>query len=332
MTKIQNNLTFAVSIRACSSARHYLLAKALSIFNAIMKSPQHTSRAFSTKSEATNRTEQVQDTSCPSSPVAPAASAPGTPSSPVKVFTNADTQRLELLAYGKGKTVVYLWTNLLNGKRYVGSAQDLNRRLLMYYSFNRISKDLTMLIHRALLKYGYSSFSLTILECCDLKDLLAREQHYIDILQPEYNICLTAGSTLGKLHNEAARSKISTTKKGTGMGEANSMHGKLHTEEARIKMAEAKLGIKLTEETIEKLRAAATGKKFTDEHRAKLSASKLNSKKLSVLDLQTGVETPYASINEASRELGLLSDSIRANLRSKNKKPYKGRYIFKIID
>jgi len=254
------------------------------------------------------------------------------PSSPVIVFTNADTQKLEILKYSKGKTVVYMWTNTRNGKRYVGSAQDLTRRLTMYYSYNRISKDLTMLIHRALLKYGYSSFSLTILECCDLKDLLAREQHYIDTLKPEYNVCPTAGSTLGKLHNEAAKLKISTTKKGTGTEETNSMYGKLHTEEARIKMAEAKLGVKLTEETIEKLRAGAIGRKFTDEHRAKLSASKLNSKKLSVLDLQTGVETPYASINEASRELDLLSDSIRANLRSKNKKPYKGRYIFKIID
>ena len=77
MTKIQSNSTFAISIRACSSTQYYLLAKTLLIFNAIMKSSQHTSRAlFSTKSEATKRTEQGQETSCPSSPVAPAASVP----------------------------------------------------------------------------------------------------------------------------------------------------------------------------------------------------------------------------------------------------------------
>lgn len=120
--------------------------------------------------------------------------------------------------------------------------------------------------------------------------------------------------------------------KGKGAGEANSMYGKRHTEEARQKMSEAKTGTKLSEERIEKMRAGALGRKFTDEHRAKLSASKINSKKLSVLDLETGVESKYASINEASRELGLLSDSLRSNLKSKKQKPYRGRYVIKMID
>jgi len=45
-----------------------------------------------------------------------------------------------------------------------------------------------MSINKALLKYGYSSFRLEILEYCDPMDAVKREQYYIDLLAPEYNI------------------------------------------------------------------------------------------------------------------------------------------------
>jgi group I intron endonuclease len=189
-----------------------------------------------------------------------------------------------------------------------------------------------MRIHRALLGYGYESFSLHILEYCKLEDLIKREQYYLDTLRPEYNICKTAGSTLGKLHTEETRVKIGATKSGTGKGADNSMFGQFHTAEAIRKTSEAKIGKKLSEETKAKLSAAAKGKNFTEEHIKNLSAAQPNSKRLSVLDLETGAETTCNSIGEAARTFNLLLDSIRANMRSKNKKPYKGRYVFKTID
>ena len=51
-----------------------------------------------------------------------------------------------------------------------------------------------MLISRALKKYGLENFSLEILEYCSVENLLKREQHYLDMMKPEYNICKTAGS------------------------------------------------------------------------------------------------------------------------------------------
>jgi group I intron endonuclease len=47
-------------------------------------------------------------------------------------------------------------------------------------------------------KYGYSNFSLEILEYCDKKNLLEREQYYLDSLNPTYNICKLAESSLGR--------------------------------------------------------------------------------------------------------------------------------------
>ena len=71
-----------------------------------------------------------------------------------------------------------------------------------------------MYINKALLKDGYSSFSLYILEYCDEKNLIQREQYYLDLLQPEYNILKIAGSLLGYSHSEETRAKMSSYQKG----------------------------------------------------------------------------------------------------------------------
>lgn len=68
------------------------------------------------------------------------------------------------------------------------------------------------LIYKALIKYGYSKFSFEILEFCDIKNVLVREQYYIDLLKPEYNILLKAGSPLGYKHTDEAKEKMKGTK------------------------------------------------------------------------------------------------------------------------
>lgn len=69
-----------------------------------------------------------------------------------------------------------------------------------------------MLINRALLKNGYSNFSLIILEYCDPKDCIEREQYYMDIYKPEYNVYQTAGSPRGQDHTEKALVKLRNRK------------------------------------------------------------------------------------------------------------------------
>jgi group I intron endonuclease len=69
-------------------------------------------------------------------------------------------------------------------------------------------------IHNALLKHGYSNFSLYILEYCEKNNVLVREQYYIDLLVPEYNILKKAGSSLGYKHSTEAIEKIINAGKG----------------------------------------------------------------------------------------------------------------------
>ena len=54
-----------------------------------------------------------------------------------------------------------------------------------------------MLIYKALLAHGLDNFKLEILEYCDCSQLIEREQYYIDLLNPEYNVLKVAGSPLG---------------------------------------------------------------------------------------------------------------------------------------
>ena len=53
-----------------------------------------------------------------------------------------------------------------------------------------------------------SKFSFEILEYCNTNNVLAREQYYIDLLKPEYNIAEIAGSTLGYKHTSESLAKM----------------------------------------------------------------------------------------------------------------------------
>lgn len=90
------------------------------------------------------------------------------------------------------------------------------------------------LIYRALLKYGYSSFTLDILEYCDTSVIIEREQYYIDILNPKYNILKIAGSLLGFKHSKEAIERMSFTRSGRFVSEATKLkitvnHGRSHS-------------------------------------------------------------------------------------------------------
>jgi hypothetical protein len=89
-------------------------------------------------------------------------STSSTDSSGLVVFSDADKDKLYLLNY-KGKSGIYMWTNKLNGKKYIGSSVNLRRRLLEYYNVNRLINKNYMSINVALLKHSYRYFSLTII-------------------------------------------------------------------------------------------------------------------------------------------------------------------------
>ena len=250
-----------------------------------------------------------------------------------KFYLDAAESKSDVIKENGGKSGIYLWENRINGKIYIGSSTDLKRRLTTYYNLNHLTNNPTRYINNALLKDGYSAFSLYILEyCSDEKNLINREQYYFYLLNPTYNICKTAGSTLGRLHTDESKEKIRGSKLNTNVRDDNHFYGKIHSEEAREKMAKSKLSTVLSEEVKEKISATMFGRKFTEEHKINLSLSKKNRKMISVLNIKTNETTVYSSISQAERSLGLPKDSIRVNLKSKSGVPYRGLFQFAYVD
>lgn len=133
---------------------------------------------------------------------------------PEKCYDNAYSLKSFILNENKNKSGIYRFTNKLNGNFYIGSSQNLSKRFAQYFNLSEIStvkNDLT--ISRALIKYGYFNFILEILEYCDVPVLLEREQYYLDLLKPAYNIAKIAGSTLGVPKSAETKAKISETLK-----------------------------------------------------------------------------------------------------------------------
>ena len=51
------------------------------------------------------------------------------PTVSVKIYSNSDTCKEEILSENTNKSGIYMWTNSTNGKCYIGSAVDLPKRL-----------------------------------------------------------------------------------------------------------------------------------------------------------------------------------------------------------
>lgn len=122
-------------------------------------------------------------------------------------YYNADADKINIFTDNRNKIGVYRWINNLNGNTYIGSSINLSVRFYTYYSLRSLAKS-NRPMERALLKYGFSNFSLEILEYCNSEDLLKKEQYYLDTLKPEYNIAEIAGSTLGYKHSEESLKKM----------------------------------------------------------------------------------------------------------------------------
>lgn len=113
------------------------------------------------------------------------------------IYVNADIQKELAIKQNRFRSGVYCWTNKISGKSYIGSSVNLSKRLNNYYNYKTLADPKNnMLIYKALLKYGYSNFMLEILEYCEKSCLIEREQYYLDLLKPKYNILQKAGCLL----------------------------------------------------------------------------------------------------------------------------------------
>ena len=109
---------------------------------------------------------------------------------------------------------IYMIKNLVNGKCYIGSTNNLYRRYHQHKSRLMSNNHSNRHLQNAWNKYGGDSLGFTILTDCELEDVRLFEQIYINQLKPEYNISPSAIGTFGISFSQEHKEKLSRAKKG----------------------------------------------------------------------------------------------------------------------
>lgn len=141
---------------------------------------------------------------------------------------------------------VYIIENKVNGKIYIGSSLDIEKRWRSHLQQKKF------LIGRAFEKYGTDSFDFRIVEECEPEELIDREQHYLDDMLPfapvGYNICETAGNTTGITWTQERREQQHKIRKARGFGKWNKGRpswnkGQRWSKNTKDKISEGRMGL-----------------------------------------------------------------------------------------
>lgn len=114
---------------------------------------------------------------------------------------------------------IYMILNIVNGKFYIGSSVNVNKRLLHHKNSLNKNKHHSILLQRAFNKYGKENFIFQLVEECKIEECLKREQIWLDFHQvynPElgYNISNnTANPALGIKRTDEFKSKLTNFNK-----------------------------------------------------------------------------------------------------------------------
>ena len=180
---------------------------------------------------------------------------------------------------------IYLITNKINGKRYIGqTSAPIERRWSQHRSEAKTGSNTRL--YNAIRKYGEDNFEIEPLAIVRIREEINLYEKYLislfDLRNPDngYNIAEGGdGIGSGYIHDDESRRKNSEAHKGfvvpleRRIKISKSMKGKPKTEETRLKFSLRMLGTKVSEETKQKIRDSLIGTRLSEETRQKMKIS-----------------------------------------------------------
>lgn len=217
---------------------------------------------------------------------------------------------------------IYAITHVVNGKQYIGSAVNIERRWKDHRRHLDKGVHHSSHLQRAWNKYGADAFAFSVLEyVSDITRLIEREQHYMDVRfaargSIEYNGRPRAENCLGFIHTAASRQLMSDKLKGRPCTWRHKLKGRKLSAETRAKLSRmaigrrGKSGWKHTTETRQRMSDAKKGKPLSDAQRATLPQriTQMHSLESRAKALETrGNSEPTPRQREYWKELGELT-------------------------
>jgi group I intron endonuclease len=159
--------------------------------------------------------------------------------------------------------IVYLVTNTIDGKQYVGmTSKRLAARWRAHRYEGKRPERKNLLLHQALKLHGESVFTREVLYRCEERERACRLE-------------MEEIAKRGTLHPGGYNLSPGDGLPGPVERRRNGMRGRTHSPETKQKIGAKSRGRALTEEHRRKVGDHFRGKKLTAEHRAKVAASKL---------------------------------------------------------
>nr|YP_010690213.1 hypothetical protein PQ570_mgp23 [Neopestalotiopsis cubana]WBU13052.1 hypothetical protein [Neopestalotiopsis cubana] len=259
---------------------------------------------------------------------------------PAVIYNNLLSSKSIIYKDNRNKSGVYRWVNKITQDSYVGSSINLTKRFHNYFSSeylaNKSSKG-NIKIVKALLKFGYSNFNLEILEYCDKNILLEKEQHFFDLLNPNYNTLKFAGSGLGFKHSleTLLKFQIRDIEKGHAIIVLNKIDG-LNSEYSSIRKAAIDLKVSTTTLSsyigINKL----LKNKYLINKKTNVIKPIVGLPKVKLLNTVTNMELEFYSLFSLTKYIASVENIIVApstvSKYIKQGKHYKNKYYFYFIN
>lgn len=246
-----------------------------------------------------------------------------------RVIRRTGNHKKENIIFG-----VYIITNLINNKIYIGSSSNgIYKRLQDHFDDLENNIHVNAHLQNAYNKYGITAFKTKILEICNKENCVKREQHYLDTLlfaqefikgedkrfeNLGYNICPVAGSPFGVVSKQRKKCILYT------------LGGEFH----KICESHTEAILYAGVVTLKIIKSGKCGNyiviDYFDNYPLRISPYKPVTKKCVIYNLQGEYISNFDSLKDAAKYLKCRSSSVSQAIKFKTGKHYD--YIIKSFD